>query len=64
MKKIKVNVTAIMTLSQLDHIIHSLNKNVPSYVSIFAGRIADTGVDPMPIMRDAVNMLEKFLAVR
>jgi hypothetical protein len=50
--KIKVNVTAIMTLEQVKLTAVSLNPEVPSYVSIFAGRIADTGRDPIRIIDD------------
>ncbi len=56
-KCIKVNVTALMTIGQVSEIINVLNPEVPSYVSIFAGRIADTGRDPIPIMRDAAIKL-------
>ena len=51
---IKVNVTAILTNSQVRRAVSSLNDDVPAIISVFAGRIADTGVDPMPIMREAV----------
>jgi len=53
---VKVNVTAIMTLEQVRDVVLSLNQNVPSYVSVFAGRIADTGVDPVPLMSAAVQI--------
>jgi transaldolase len=57
-KKVKLNVTAIMTLTQVRDVVASLNPNVPSYVSIFAGRIADTGRDPVPMMAAAVEILK------
>jgi transaldolase len=57
-KKVKVNVTAVMTLGQVRDVASSLDPDVPSYVSVFAGRIADTGVDPVPIMAAAVEMLK------
>lgn len=57
-KKVKVNVTAIMTLDQVRNVVFSLDPAVPSYVSVFAGRIADTGRDPLPIMIAAVEMLK------
>jgi len=57
-KKVKVNVTAIMTLEQVKTTSSSLNPNIPSYVSIFAGRIADTGRDPMVVVRDSVDILK------
>ena len=56
-KGVKVNVTALMTKAQVVGILEVLNPDVESYVSVFAGRIADTGRDPMPIMRDCVQML-------
>ncbi len=53
---VKVNVTAILTLEQTMRTVEALDPDVPAVVSIFAGRIADTGVDPMPMMRAAVAM--------
>ena len=50
---VKVNVTAILTLAQVRAVAEVLRVDVPAVVSVFAGRIADTGVDPMPIMREA-----------
>ncbi len=58
-KGIKVNVTAIMTVEQVDGIIKSLSSDVESVVSVFAGRIADTGRDPMPIMQECVSILRQ-----
>jgi transaldolase len=55
---IKLNVTALLTLKQVAHTAEALNPSVPSVVSVFAGRIADTGVDPMPIMRASRALLE------
>jgi len=54
---VKLNVTALLTLSQVRDVAAVLNPSVPSVVSVFAGRIADTGVDPMPIMREARTLL-------
>ncbi len=56
---LKLNVTAILTLNQVKTVAGALSPITPSIVSIFAGRIADTGVDPMPIMKDAVNILKE-----
>ena len=47
-----------MTLAQTRDVVAALNPTVPSYVSIFAGRIADTGRDPVPLMAAAVEMLK------
>ena len=57
-KKVKLNVTAIMTLEQVKNVVNNLNPSVPSYVSVFAGRIADTGRDPLQLMIDSVNILK------
>lgn len=57
-QKVKLNVTAILTLTQVRDVVAALDPNVPSYVSVFAGRIADTGRDPVPLMAAAVEMLK------
>ncbi|MHB8138574.1 MAG: transaldolase [Smithellaceae bacterium] len=57
-QKVKLNVTAIMTLTQVRDVVASLSSDVPSYVSIFAGRVADTGRDPVPLMAAAVELLK------
>jgi transaldolase len=57
-RRVKINVTAIMTLAQVAEVLAALHPGTPSYVSIFAGRIADTGIDPAPLMREAVKMLK------
>jgi transaldolase len=54
---VKVNVTAMMTLDQVRAVADAVRGGAPSCVSVFAGRIADTGVDPMPIMAEAVRIL-------
>lgn len=51
---IKVNVTAIFTVDQVREVVDALKSGTPAVVSVFAGRIADTGVDPMPIMQEAL----------
>jgi transaldolase len=53
-----MNVTALMTLTQVRDVVAALNPLVPSYVSVFAGRISDTGRDPVPMMAAAVEMLK------
>lgn len=57
-KSVKLNITAIMTMEQVNGVVEKLNPNVPSYVSVFAGRIADTGRDPMGIMMESVAALK------
>lgn len=54
---VHLNVTAVMTLEQVERITERLAPETPAIVSVFAGRIADTGRDPMPIMADAVRVL-------
>jgi len=54
---VQVNVTAIMTLGQVEAITECLCPTTPAIVSVFAGRIADTGRDPMPIMEHSVGVL-------
>ena len=57
-KNVKVNITAIMTDNQVSQILKVLNHDIPSYISIFAGRIADTGLDPLPIMKESISLLK------
>lgn len=57
-QKVKLNVTALMTLNQVRNVVTSLDPNIPSYVSVFAGRIADTGYDPVPLMTTALEILK------
>ncbi|MEO0393550.1 MAG: transaldolase [Pseudomonadota bacterium] len=52
---IKLNVTALLTENQITAVIDALNPEVASYISVFAGRIADTGRDPVPLMAQAVK---------
>lgn len=54
---VKLNVTAILTLEQVRAVGDALRGGAPSVVSVFAGRIADTGVDPMPLMREGMQIL-------
>jgi transaldolase len=54
---VKVNVTAILTLEQVKGVAGALKKEVPSVVSVFAGRIADTGVDPLPLMKESLKAI-------
>ena len=57
---VKLNVTALMTLQQVREVAAALAGGPPSYVSVFAGRIADTGRDPVPIMAEAVDILRPY----
>ena len=55
---VKINVTAMMTVEQVKIVLPYLAKGPGGYVSVFAGRIADAGVDPMPIMAEVVELLK------
>tara|TARA_X000000368_G_C22984428_1_gene691441 strand:+ start:411 stop:1118 length:708 start_codon:yes stop_codon:yes gene_type:complete len=57
---IKLNVTAITTIQQIIKLKKFLNKNVPCVISVFAGRIADTGRDPIPYMKKAVQTFKDY----
>jgi transaldolase len=54
---VKVNATALMTLDQVRAVAASVTGGAPSCVSVFAGRIADTGRDPIPMMTSALELL-------
>jgi len=55
---VKINITALFTEEQVRGVAEALNPAVPSVVSVFAGRIADTGIDPMPLMRKYLSMIK------
>jgi transaldolase len=55
---VKLNVTAVMTAEQVEHITECLAFETPAIISVFAGRIADTGRDPMPVMAQAVRIMK------
>ena len=57
---VKVNVTALMLLDQVREVGAAVNGGAPACVSVFAGRIADTGRDPVPIMEKAVELLKPY----
>jgi transaldolase len=56
--KVQLNITAILTLKQVRDVAQALHPEVPAVVSVFAGRIADTGRDPAPTMRASKALLE------
>ena len=55
---VKLNITAIMTIDQVRNVVDAVKDGAPSCVSVFAGRIADTGRDPVPIMSECVDILK------
>lgn len=59
-KNVKLNVTAMMTVTQVQSVLPALSKGPGSYVSVFAGRIADAGLDPLPVMSEVVEILTDF----
>jgi len=59
-KSVKINVTAMMTVDQVKSVLPGLSKGPASYVSVFAGRIADVGIDPLPIMSEVVEILKAY----
>ena len=54
---VKVNVTALLTLAKVERVATNLRAGPPAYISMFAGRIADTGRDPVPIMVEALGLV-------
>ena len=57
---VSINATALMTLDQVRVTAEALADGPPSVISVFAGRIADAGIDPIPLMADAVALLEPY----
>lgn len=57
-RMVKINVTAMMTVEQIKSVLPALSFSPASYVSVFAGRIADAGVDPVPVMKEVLNLLK------
>jgi transaldolase len=54
---IQVNVTAVFTTAQVELLTEAVKDGAPSYISVFAGRIADAGIDPVPLMARAVDIM-------
>jgi transaldolase len=57
---VKLNITAILTREQVEGVAKVVEREVPCVVSVFAGRVADTGVDPMPLMKESLQMLREL----
>jgi transaldolase len=57
---VQLNVTALMTNDQVSIASEALGSHIPAYISVFAGRVADTGRDPMPQMKEAVEIMSAF----
>ena len=56
---VKLNITAMMTLEQVDKVTEAVQGGASCFVSVFAGRIADTGIDPVPLMQEALELLKE-----
>ena len=56
---VKVNVTALLTVDQVREVAQALRGGAPSFVSVFAGRVADTGRDPVPIMQESLRIVSQ-----
>ncbi len=56
-EKVKLNITAMMTLEQVKQVSDALSEATASIISVFAGRIADTGFDPLPLMQSALKIM-------
>ncbi|AVQ33319.1 transaldolase [Staphylococcus muscae] len=61
---VKLNVTAVYTIEQVKAITEAVTEGVETYVSVFAGRIADTGVDPLPLMKESVRVTHSKSGVK
>jgi len=59
-KGIKLNITAVYTFEQTRKIYKNLNKKTKSIISIFAGRMADKGIDPLPIFKKSISLTKKY----
>ena len=59
-KKIKLNITAVYSFEQVKKILKNLNKKSKSIISIFAGRMADKGKDPLPVFKKSISKIKKF----
>ena len=58
--KVKLNITAMLTIEQISKVVPILAGGPPAYVSLFGGRIADSGIDPIPVMKKAVEILKNY----
>lgn len=59
-KGVKLNITAVYTVSQVRKILKKINKNSKTIISIFAGRMADVGKDPFPIIKESIRLTKKL----
>ncbi len=57
---LKINVTAILDITQIEPLVDTIDKNTYSIISVFAGRIANTGIDPIPIMKTTIKLFKEI----
>ena len=57
---VKLNLTAILTSAQVEGVVKAVKREVPCVVSVFAGRVADTGVDPIPLVKQSLDILREL----
>ena len=62
--KVKLNITAVYTVSQVRKIVKNINKKSKTIISIFAGRMGDVGKDPLPIIKESVKITKKFKNIK
>jgi transaldolase len=60
---IKLNITAVYTVSQVRRILKSVNKNSKTIISIFSGRMGDVGKNPIPIIKESINLTKKLKGI-
>ena len=63
-KNIKLNITAVYSYKNTEKILRSINKKTEVIISIFAGRAADSGIDPIPELEKSINSAKKFKNVK
>jgi len=63
-KRVKINITAVYTVAQVKKIIKVIDKKSKVIISIFAGRMADTGKDPLPIIKESVRLTKKYKNIK
>ena len=61
---IKLNITAVYTVTQVVKILKYLNKNSKTIISIFSGRMSDAGKDPLPIIKESVRLTKKYKNIK
>jgi len=63
-KGVKLNITAVYTVSQVRKILKNINKNSKTIISIFSGRMSDVGKDPIPIIKESVRLTKKLKNIK